>query len=123
MTEREPEVYALLVQVLRRLRNATRVVDRMAEHLSGAGNTELVDMRLDKSLDRFLSRKTWRLGMLTSNLRIDSPHFRYASRVAIAALLAMTLTAALSPLPFLATMAPEQTGRAVWRERGWQKVE
>src|SRR3546814_830990 len=114
MTEREPEVYALLVQVLRRLRNATRVVDRMAEHLSGAGNTELVDMRLDKSLDRFLSRKTWRLGMLTSNLRIDSPHFRYASRVAIAALLAMTLTAALSHLPFLATMAPELSAHGYW---------
>src|SRR5690606_3136417 len=60
LADSDPEVCALLVQVLRRLRNATRLVDRMAEHLSGSGNTELVDMRLDKSLDRFLSRKTWR---------------------------------------------------------------
>src|SRR3546814_10025201 len=85
IVERDPEIYALLVQVLRRLRNATRLVDRMAAHTSLSSNTELVDKRLDKSLDRFLSRKKWRIGMLTSNLRLDSSHFRYACRVAIAA--------------------------------------
>ncbi|RTZ42390.1 FUSC family protein [Candidimonas sp. SYP-B2681] len=96
LVEREPEVYALLVQVLRRLRNATRLVDRMADHISNTVTAELVDMRLDKALDRFLSRQTWRIGMLTSNLRIDSSHFRYATRVAVAALVAMTLNAAIS---------------------------
>lgn len=94
--EAEPEVYALLIQVLRRIRNATRLVDRMAEHTSNTDSAELVDMRLDKALDRFLSRQTWRIGMLTSNLRLDSSHFRYAIRVAIAALLAMTITAVVS---------------------------
>src|SRR5690606_5224023 len=34
LVEKEPEVYALLIQVLRRIRNATRLVDRMAEHTS-----------------------------------------------------------------------------------------
>lgn len=114
LADGDPEVYALLVQVLRRLRNATRLVDRMAEHLSGSGNTELVDMRLDKSLDRFLSRKTWRLGMLTSNLRMDSSHFRYASRVAIAALLAMTLSAALSHTPILGSMGSGLSAHSYW---------
>ncbi len=96
LVEKEPEVYALLIQVLRRIRNATRLVDRMAEHTSNTNTAHLVDMRLDKALDRFLSRQTWRIGMLTSNLRLDSPHFRYAIRVAIAALLAMTITVLVS---------------------------
>lgn len=114
MVDSEPEVYALLVQVLRRLRNATRLVDRMAEHISGTGNTELVDMRLDKSLDRFLARKTWRLGMLTSNLRLDSSHFRYACRVAIAALLAMTLSAALAHTAILERMGSGLSAHSYW---------
>ncbi len=114
MADNEPEVYALLVQVLRRLRNATRLVDRMAEHISGAGNTELVDMRLDKSLDRFLARKTWRLGMLTSNLRMDSSHFRYAFRVAIATLLAMTLSAVLAHTAILERMGSGLSAHSYW---------
>ncbi|MDS1140832.1 FUSC family membrane protein [Pusillimonas sp. SM2304] len=114
MVERDPEIYALLVQVLRRLRNATRLVDRMAEHISHTPNAELVDMRLEKSLDRFLSRKKWRLGMLTSNLRLDSSHFRYASRVAIAALLAMSLTAALSHVDVLERMVPGLSAHSYW---------
>ncbi|MGB6104243.1 MAG: FUSC family membrane protein [Pusillimonas sp.] len=114
MAERDPEIYALLVQVLRRLRNATRLVDRMAEHTSRTSGTELVDSRLDKSLDRFLSRKKWRLGMLTSNLRLDSSHFRYASRVAIAALLAMSLAAVLSHFGALARMAPGLSAHSYW---------
>src|SRR5690606_7164658 len=99
---------------LRRLRNATRLVDRMAEHISHTPNAELVDMRLEKSLDRFLSRKKWRLGMLTSNLRLDSSHFRYASRVAIAALLAMSLTAALSHVALLERMVPGLRAHSYW---------
>lgn len=79
-----PEVYALLVQVLRRLRNGSRIVDRMAAHTQEDASTELVDQRLDKALGRFVSRTELRFGMITSNLRLDSPHFRYALRVAIA---------------------------------------
>ncbi len=113
LVEREPEVYALLVQVLRRLRNATRLVDRMAEHTLNAESAELVDMRLDKALDRFLSRQTWRIGMLTSNLRLDSPHFRYATRVAIATLIAMTITA-LMPLTGLDAIVPGASMHGYW---------
>lgn len=96
MVAEQPEVYALLVQVLRRLRNATRLVDRMADHTRQTSDTALVDMRLDKALDRFLSRQTWRVGMLTSNLRLDSSHFRYAARVTIAAFITMTATSAMA---------------------------
>src|SRR5690606_6391022 len=112
--EREPEIYALLVQVLRRLRNATRLVDRMATHTSGTSDAGLVDTRLDKSLDRFLARKKWRLGMLTSNLRLDSSHFRYASRVAIAALLAMSVSALWPYLGTLERMAPGLSAHSYW---------
>jgi len=114
MVERSPEVYALLVQVLRRLRNATRLVDRMADHMSRDTGTGLVDMRLDKSTNRFLSRRKWRLGMLTSNLRLDSPHFRYASRVAIATLAAMTLSAVLSYTLSAEGMNPDLSTHSYW---------
>lgn len=114
MADDEPEIYALLVQVLRRLRNATRLVDRLGQHLEPAGDLALVDMRLEKSLDRFLSRQTWRLGMLTSNLRMDSPHFRYAARVAIAALLAMITTTAIAHTDFLQALAPGLGTHSYW---------
>ncbi|HUH88672.1 MAG TPA: FUSC family membrane protein [Pusillimonas sp.] len=84
-----PEVYALLVQVLRRLRNGSRIVERMATHTQPGADTTLVDQRLHKALDRFISRSELRFGMITSNLRLDSPHFRYALRVAIAILITL----------------------------------
>ncbi|NYT23186.1 FUSC family protein [Alcaligenaceae bacterium] len=86
-----PEVHALLQQVSRRLRRAGDLVVRMADNTRRGSTTELVDRRLDRALDRFLSRRKWRIGMLTSNLRLDSPHFRYAVRVMVAAAAGMTL--------------------------------
>lgn len=92
----KPEVYALLVQILRRLRNAGRVVDQMTEHMNKPRSTESMDARLDKSLTRFLTRQEVRFGMITSNLRLDSSHFRYAIRVTVAAVLGLTITAFLA---------------------------
>jgi len=91
-----PEVYALLVQVLRRLRNAARILERMAEHTRDGADVALVDSRLENTLNRFISRSELRFGMITSNLRLDSPHFRYAIRVSVAALLALLVAHALS---------------------------
>ncbi len=90
-----PEVYALLRQVLQRLTRAGNLVARMAENTRRGESTELVDQRLNRALDRFLSRRKWRLGMLTSNLRLDSPHFRYAVRVTVAASIGMTLSSVI----------------------------
>lgn len=114
LNDKEPETYALLVQILRRLRNITRLVDRMASHSEQPVPQELVDMRLDKSLNRFLTRQKWRMGMLTSNMRRDSPHFRYATRVAIAALLAMTISAILGRMPLLQDVAPGMDAHSYW---------
>ena len=128
MSQRDPEIYALLVQVLRRLRNAARVVDRLYEHTRGSRDAQPQgNLRLDKSLSQFLSRQEFRLGMLTSNLRLDSPHCRFALRVTLAAAIAMTLTAfvpTLQPhgywilLTILIIMKP---GFALTRQRnGWR---
>ncbi|NYT62127.1 FUSC family protein [Alcaligenaceae bacterium] len=113
LAEKEPEVYALLVQVLRRLRNATRLVDRMAEHTRSTSDAVLVDMRLEKALDRFLSRRAWRIGMLTSNLRLDSSHFRYAARVTAASLVAMSITTVIAHTS-LSEVLPGSTMHGYW---------
>ncbi len=114
LADTEPEVYALLVQILRRLRNAARIVARMATHTHSATATTLVDQRLDNSLGRFLSRQEFRPGLLTSNLRLDSPHFRYALRVATAALLAMSLSAALAQQEVVQKFVPGMTSHSYW---------
>jgi len=94
MGEREPEMLALIVQVLRRLRNASRIVGKLAEHTAARPDAEPTSvLRIDKSLTQFMSRQELRLGMLTSNLRLDSPYFRYALRVTLAAAIAMGLIA------------------------------
>ncbi|TKR53862.1 FUSC family protein [Allopusillimonas ginsengisoli] len=114
MVQNNPEVYALLVQILRRLRNATRLVDRMGGHLREDNNIELVDMRLEQSLNRFLTRSKWRLGMITSNLRLDSSHCRYALRIALAIALAMVIAR------FIVVVIPEEglgsdySGHSYW---------
>ena len=97
--EREPEMLALIVQVLRRLRNSARIVDRLADHTAASPHAKPTDvLRINKSLTRFISRQEFRVGLLTSNLRLDSPHFRYALRVTAAAAIAMTLASRwLSP--------------------------
>ncbi|CAM4218987.1 FUSC family protein [Bordetella muralis] len=92
MSEREPETLALIVQVLRRLRNASRIVNKLADHTDARTDAQPTDeLRIDKSLTQFMSRQELRIGMITSNLRLDSPYFRYAVRVTLAAALAMGL--------------------------------
>ncbi|ALM86606.1 FUSC family protein [Bordetella sp. N] len=93
LSEREPETLAVLIQIQRRLRNASRIVDRLADHTQASPDaTPTSALRIDKSLTRFMTRQEFRVGMLTSNLRLDSPNFRYALRVTLAASLAMILT-------------------------------
>jgi uncharacterized membrane protein YccC len=73
--EREPEMLALIIQVLRRLRNSARIVDRLADHTAASPDAKPTDaLRINKSLTRFISRQEFRFGLLTSNLRLDSPH-------------------------------------------------
>jgi len=131
LNARDPEVYALLIQIQRRLRNAARVVERLYEHTEARPDAKPEgELRLDKSLTQFLSRQQFRLGMLTSNLRLDSPHCRYALRLTLAVAIAMTLAnswlfPALAPhgywivLTILVIMKP---GFALTRQRNWLRL-
>ena len=49
---------ALIIQVLRRLRNSTRIVDRLADHTAASPDAKPTDvLRISKSLTRFISRQ------------------------------------------------------------------
>ena len=88
----EPELYTLSVQILRRLRVTARTIDRLYDHLQQREDARPIGMlRLDKSLTRFMSHEQFQPGLLPSNLRLDSPHCRYALRVTLAAGIGMTL--------------------------------
>lgn len=131
MTEREPETLALIVQVLRRLRNASRIVSKLADHTAARTDAQPNnEVRIDKSLTQFMSRQELRLGMLTSNLRLDSPYFRYALRVTLAAAIAMGMIAQWSTTPgssahsywvLLTIIIIMKPGFALTRQRnGWR---
>jgi uncharacterized membrane protein YccC len=126
--QREPDVYNLCIEILRRLRHSANIVQRMIVTTDLSKKTESIQPTvLDQSLSQFLSREQYRPGMITSNLRLDSPICRYALRVTLAAALAMTvwtLIPTLAPhgywilLTVLIIMKP---GFALTRQRnGWR---
>lgn len=83
--ETEPEAYTVCVQVFRRLRNVNRLVERMLDQTRfPVVNEPLNAAQLDDSLIDFLSRQTFHPRLLSSNLRLDSPPFRFALRVTLA---------------------------------------
>ena len=80
-----PETYVLCVQILRRLRNVNRCVERMLNQTSMPTDAVALNpSQLDTSLSDFLSRQSFRPRLITSNLRLDSPPFRFALRVSLA---------------------------------------
>ncbi|GGE75090.1 putative membrane protein YccC [Paenalcaligenes hominis] len=87
----QPETYALLVQIVRRLRNIQKLINHMAAQTRSPSNDIPLDQYLEKSLSRFLSRDEIRFGMLTSNLRWNSATFRYAVRISCACILSLTV--------------------------------
>ena len=114
MLQSNPELYALLVQVLRRLRNMTRQVDRMADHSVNPLPPDADLTKANRSLNRFLTRQKWQLPLLTHNLHWQSAHFRYAVRVAVAALLSMTVGSLLAHTPMVRTLDPGMAGHSYW---------
>jgi uncharacterized membrane protein YccC len=110
----QPETYALLVQILRRLRNANNTVERMAGYMGKRATAKSVDELLEKSPSRFLTRQELRVGMLTSNLRMNSSHFRYALRVSVATLLGMTATTLIGHVASGEGMTPTLMAHSYW---------
>ena len=127
---REPDVYRLCVEILRRLRNTARTIDRMVETTHNSSKAKpLHAIDVDNSLGHFLSRNQFRLGMLTSNLRMDSPFCRYALRVTLAAGVAMVLSNMIPALArqgywiLLTVLIIMKPGFALTRQRnGWRLV-
>ena len=90
--ETEPEAYAALISTFRRARNAAYIVDRLHRHTDVAHLDEPSSLQVDASLQRFLSRQDFKLGRLSSNLRLSSPYLRHALRVTLAAAIGMTIS-------------------------------
>lgn len=110
-----PEIYALLVQVLRRLRNMTRQVNRMVSHSVNPLPPDATDLsQANRTLNRFLTRQKWRLGLLSNNLHSQAAHFRYAVRVAIAAFLAMVVGSVLTQMPVVRTLDSGMASHSYW---------
>jgi len=131
MAEQDPEALALIIQILRRLRNASRIVNKIAEHAAARSDATPTDeLRIDKSLTQFMSRQELRVGMLSSNLRLDSPYFRYAIRLSLAGALAMGVISHWIPSPvttahsywvLLTIVIIMKPGFALTRQRnGWR---
>ena len=130
MQQTDPDLYALCVQILRRLRNTANIVDHMYGHLQSPGETTpIAKVNMDNSLGEFLSRQQFRVRMITSNLRLDSPTCRYALRVALAGGIAMALSMLIPALSrqgfwiLLTVLVILKPGFALTRQRnGWRLV-
>ena len=92
----EPDAWIVVVQILRRLRTAARLVNRMQLHTRTAHAAPELLMRTDSSLTKFISRDEISLKRLTSNLTLTSPHLRYALRLSVAVGTGLALAWALS---------------------------
>lgn len=91
-----PEVYSLCVQILRRLRNVNRCIERMlAQTQAPDETTALRPAQLDTSLTDFLSRQSFNPKLLTTNLRFDSPPFRFSLRVSMAVAVGLAIGLAI----------------------------
>ncbi|HLS51410.1 MAG TPA: FUSC family membrane protein, partial [Burkholderiaceae bacterium] len=94
----QAETYALLVQILRRLRNSQRVAERMSADIHTTVDADQARAGLEAlATERRLTRRNdLQLSLLTSNLHLNSPYFRYAIRLTIATMLALIVSEALS---------------------------
>lgn len=91
--QKEPEVYSLIVQILRRLRNATRSVDIIADNLRTNKEVKPINtMRRDTSLLQFRTHQSLRLQPILNNLHFGSAIFRYALRVTLAIVIVQLIT-------------------------------
>lgn len=79
-----PEAWVVIVQILRRLRTAARLVLRMQRHTFAGELSPEQLMRAEGALSQFMSREVISVKRLTTNLTLQSPHMRYALRLSLA---------------------------------------
>lgn len=91
-----PEAYSLCVQILRRLRNTNRCIERMLQQTSMPKEAAALHAaQLGASLSEFLSRQSFSPKLLSSNLRLDSPPCRFSLRVSLAVATGLTIGLAI----------------------------
>ncbi|GAA4331262.1 FUSC family protein [Pigmentiphaga soli] len=88
----EPDAYTALITTFRRARNGLKIVERLHRHTDPDAAEEPSALRIDTSLQRFLSRQDFNPARLTSNLTLSSPNFRHALRVTLAVAIGMTVS-------------------------------
>lgn len=81
---KNPEAYAAVAAVFRRLWSATRLIDRMRRYTRQDVDVTETEMRIDNALSRFISSRRVPPMQIFSNLTMASPSFRHALRVTIA---------------------------------------
>jgi len=87
---KEPDVYSVCEQILKRLQHNAALIESMYQYTQRpADMTPLDAATINESLREFLSRQVWSPRQITSNLRLDSPYFRYGLRVALASVFAV----------------------------------
>ncbi|MFA5704643.1 MAG: FUSC family protein, partial [Advenella sp.] len=90
LQKEDPETYSLAVQILRRMRNANRFINRIADNLRENSHLEpLNTLRRDHSLIQFQTSQEIRLDKFRRNLNMGSAIFRYALRVTLAVFLVL----------------------------------
>ncbi|WDD93570.1 FUSC family protein [Burkholderia sp. FERM BP-3421] len=78
------EAYAAVLTTFRRIWSATRLIDKMRRSLSERTDGQQTELKIDKTLTRFLQRRRMSPLLLFSNLNLRSPSFRHALRMTIA---------------------------------------
>jgi uncharacterized membrane protein YccC len=84
MATKNPEAYSAVSATFRRIWSATRLIDKMRKSLSSEARTTETELRLDRTLSRFVSSRRVPFRQVLSNLTMASPSFRHALRVTIA---------------------------------------
>ncbi|SAL20339.1 FUSC family protein [Caballeronia humi] len=84
LPDKNPEAYAAVAAVFRRLWSATRLIDRMRRHTRSDVDVTETEMKIDHAISRFISSRRVPFMQIFSNLTMASPSFRHALRVTIA---------------------------------------
>ncbi len=92
----EPETYLLVVQIVRRLRNASRFVDRIADNLRGSRLEPVNSLKRDNTLRRFITPQAITLTPFKRNLNLNSSIFRYALRTTFVVTLVLLISTVVS---------------------------
>ncbi|MCQ0030523.1 hypothetical protein EFP18_14155 [Burkholderia glumae] len=121
-----PEAYAAVLATFRRIWSATRLIDKMRRSLTDTPDGTRTEIRIDKTLARFLQRRRLSPMLIFSNLSLRSPSFRHALRVTVAVAVAFWL-GRLLPLTnaywiVMTTIIILKPGYSLTKQRNAQRI-